>query len=138
MQNYRHSVYPLEVVLGIVEVIGYRLRPENNYFGNSAGADCNFPIAQDICCTGLSGRNSFVEFERLHKVLSVNVPITHINCLGIHFPNAPTPVSQKNCFHIIFKALLQNPGFRRVSEGVSEGVSRRTLQNPFKTPSRTL
>ena len=27
--------------------------------------------------TGLSGRNSFVQFGRLHKVVSVNAPITN-------------------------------------------------------------
>ena len=40
--------------------------------------EINFPITQDICYTGLSGRNSFVQLGRFHKVLSVNVPITHI------------------------------------------------------------
>ena len=35
-----------------------------------------FPIAQDICYTGLSGRIILL-FGRLDKVLSVNAPITH-------------------------------------------------------------
>ena len=39
MQNYRHPVYRLEVVFGIDEVSLYRLWPENNELGNSAGAD---------------------------------------------------------------------------------------------------
>ena len=38
---------------------------------------------------------------RLHKVLSVKAPITHINCLGINFPITHTSVTQKNCFRII-------------------------------------
>ena len=35
------------------------------------------------------------------KVLSVNVPIAHINCLGMNFPITHTSVTQKNCFRII-------------------------------------
>ena len=31
----------------------------------------------------------------------MNLPLTHINCLGIHFPVARTFVTQKNCFRII-------------------------------------
>ena len=31
-----------------------------------------FPITQDICCAGLSGRNSIVKFGRLHELLSVS------------------------------------------------------------------
>ena len=38
----------------------------------------------------------------LRKVLSVNVPMTHINCLGNNFPIARTFVTQKNCFRIIY------------------------------------
>ena len=41
------------------------------------------PITQDICYIALSSRNYFVYFGRLDKVLSVHVPITHINCLVI-------------------------------------------------------
>ena len=37
----------------------------------------------------------------LHRVLSVEVSITHIYCLGINFPIARTFVTQKNCFRII-------------------------------------
>ena len=40
VQNYRHPVYRLEVVFRLVLVIIYRLWLENNYLGNSAGADC--------------------------------------------------------------------------------------------------
>ena len=36
MQNYRRPVSRPKVVLGIVQVIIYRLGPENNYFGDSA------------------------------------------------------------------------------------------------------
>ena len=36
----------------------------------------NVPFAQDICYTGLSGRNYSVRFCRLHKTLSVNAAIT--------------------------------------------------------------
>ena len=38
---------------------------------------------------------------RLHKVLSVNAPITQVNCLGIDFPITRTSVTRKNCFRII-------------------------------------
>ena len=41
LQSYRRPVYRPKVVLGIVQVILYRLWPENNFLGNSAGADCN-------------------------------------------------------------------------------------------------
>ena len=42
-----------------------------------------------------------MEFERLHKALSVNVKsITQTNSLDIHLPNACTPVTQRNCFGI--------------------------------------
>ena len=37
----------------------------------------------------------------LHKVLSVNVLITHINCLGMNFPIARTFGTQKGCFRIL-------------------------------------
>ena len=37
----------------------------------------------------------------LHKVPSVDVLITHMNCLGINFPTTRTFVTQKNCFRII-------------------------------------
>ena len=43
----------------------------------------------------------FCVIRGLFKVLSVNVPITHINCLGINFPIAHTSATQKNCFRII-------------------------------------
>ena len=45
VQDYRHPVYRLEVVFGIVRAILYRLSPENSYLGNSAGADCDFPLS---------------------------------------------------------------------------------------------
>ena len=50
VQNYRHSVYRPEVVLGILYVINFRLRRENNYLGNSGGADlnCLFPIPRRL------------------------------------------------------------------------------------------
>ena len=43
----------------------------------------------------------FCVIGRLHKVLSVNAPITHINCLGINFPITHTSVTQKNCSEIV-------------------------------------
>ena len=42
MQNFRHLVYQLEVVFGIVQAIINRLWPENQCLGNSAGADNSF------------------------------------------------------------------------------------------------
>ena len=59
-----------------------------------------FSITHDICYTGFSGRNSFVYFRHLHKIFSVHVPITHINCLGIDLPIARTFVTKK-CLRII-------------------------------------
>ena len=44
--------------------------------------------------------------RRLHKVLLVNLPVTHINCRGINFPIAHTFVTQKNCFRIIYVIIL--------------------------------
>ena len=43
----------------------------------------------------------FCVFGRLHKALSWNMPITHVNCLGINFPIARTSVTQNNCFRVI-------------------------------------
>ena len=43
----------------------------------------------------------FCVIGRLHKVLSVGAPITHINCPGINFPITHTSVTQKNSFQII-------------------------------------
>ena len=45
--------------------IGFLFRPQKNYYGPKSithlyDLRINFPIAQDICYTGLSGRNSFV------------------------------------------------------------------------------
>ena len=40
----------------------------------------------------------FCVIGRLHKVLSVNAPMTRINCLGINFPIARTSVTQKKLF----------------------------------------
>ena len=53
----------------------------------------NFPIAQDICYIGLSGS--------IHKVDTVNAPITRINWLGIRLPSTRTSVTQRICFQII-------------------------------------
>ena len=44
----------------------------------------------------------FCVIQGLHKVLSVNVQITQINCLGMNCPIAHTSVTQKNCFRIIY------------------------------------
>ena len=57
------------------------------------------PVTQDICYTGFSGKIFFCVVRGLHKVLSVKVFITHINCLEINFPIACT-FTQKNCFRI--------------------------------------
>ena len=43
----------------------------------------------------------FCVIRGLHKVLSVNVPITQISCFGIDFPITHTCVTQKRCFRII-------------------------------------
>ena len=52
--------------------------------------------------TSVTGRNSFVWFGHLHKVLFVDAPIAHKNSLGIAFPIACTSVTQKIfCFRII-------------------------------------
>ena len=50
-------------------------------------------ITQYICYVGFSGRIVFCVIRGLHEVLSVNVPITHINCLGMNFPIAWTFVT---------------------------------------------
>ena len=48
-----------------------------------------------------------MQFGRLHEVLSVNAPITRINCLGITFQfHTHTSVTQKNCFRIICVIML--------------------------------
>ena len=56
MQDYRLPVYRPKAVLGIISVILYRLWPENNYLGNSAGADCNSrrvpPCVAETCAVG--------------------------------------------------------------------------------------
>ena len=52
--------------------------------------------------TGLSGRNSFVQFGRLHKVLSVHVPITQNSCVGIDFLIARTHLLHKELLQIIY------------------------------------
>ena len=39
----------------------------NDYTYTSIILESHFPITQDICYTGLSGRNSFVYFRRLHR-----------------------------------------------------------------------
>ena len=44
----------------------------------------------------------FCVIRRLYKALSVNAPITHIDCLGIKFPIARTSVAQENCFRSIY------------------------------------
>ena len=62
-----------------------------NYFPNYTGHLLHRAFWQEFFCV----------IRGLRKVLSVNLPITHINCLGINFPITRTFVTQKNCFRII-------------------------------------
>ena len=62
-----------------------------NSFANYTGHLLHKAFLQQLFCV----------IWRLHKVLSVNAPITHTNCLGVNFPIARTSVTQKNCFQII-------------------------------------
>ena len=62
-----------------------------NSFANYTGHLLHKAFWQELFCV----------IRRHHKVLSVNAPITHINCLGIDFPITRTSVTQKNCFRII-------------------------------------
>ena len=61
----------------------------------------NFAIAQDICYTGLAGRNSFVQLGCLQINGTVCECRLHKNSLKIHFPTTRTSVTQKNCFRTI-------------------------------------
>ena len=84
----------------------------------------NFPITQDIRYTGLSGR-IFCVIGCLSKVLSVNVPITHSNCLVLAFPITPASVTQRNCFQIIsviVSGLIVNKWYQNASR---EGIVQR-------------
>ena len=62
-----------------------------NSFPNCTGHLLHKAFWQELFCV----------IRRLHKVLSVNAPITHINCLGINFPITCTSITQKNHFRII-------------------------------------
>ena len=62
-----------------------------NYLPNYTGHLLHRAFWQEFFCV----------IGRLHNVLSVQVPITHINCLRINFPITHTSVTQKNCFRII-------------------------------------
>ena len=61
-----------------------------NYFPNCTENLLHKALWQELFCV----------VRRLYEVLSVNAPITHINCLGINFPIARTSVTQKTCFPI--------------------------------------
>ena len=72
------------------------------YLGSS------FPIAQDFCCTGLSGRNSLVSNSApSYRTFLCNAPTTHINCLSAisarNFPrNTVTEGWQDRCDRVFF------------------------------------
>ena len=88
--------------------------------------------------TGLLHRAFWKEFfcvlGRLHKVLSVNAPTTHINCLGINCPITRTSVTRKNCFRIICVIIsgpIVNNSFKGLSRdypGTVPGLSRHFLE----------
>ena len=59
-----------------------------NQFPNYAGHPIHTALWQEF----------FSVIRRLHKVLSVKAPITHINCLGLKCPIARSSVTQKKLF----------------------------------------
>ena len=61
-----------------------------------------FPIAQGHLLHRAFWQAFFCVIWAPSDVLSVNTPITHINCLEINFPIACTSVTQKNRFRTIY------------------------------------
>ena len=79
----------------------------------------HFSITQDICYTGFSGRSCVV--RGFHKVLSVNVSITHQLSGKLHFQShTHTSVTQKIRFRIIcaiISGLIVRPNLLILKKG---------------------